>query len=743
MPEHRSGNPDVPPQRLTLQQLGELLGFLPAGISDAELDHVRLRGGDILFEEGDEADSLYVLIAGVAGVRVRHEDGSLSDIDRLAPGAIVGEMALMGAGTRTATVYAINDVELLRIGHTSYQAMITGSSQAEQVLGRGFDARWQRIQLARILKDLLGEIDAMTLQLLQDELDWVHLSNGDVLFSQGDVADGLYVVVNGRLRVAAMLPQGEPQTIGDVCPGETVGEFALIADAPRSATVRAVRESNVVRMTRATFERLARSNPRLMVRLTEIIVTRRQQSLVRRPGPPSFSFVLVPAGPSVDLAVFAGELTEAMTVADSVALLDARRFDAQFGQEGASLADPDDPIDGAVSAWLDELETRTQFIVYVADEGPTSWTRRCVDHADRVLVIADPAADPRPGPTEEMLSRREVPLRTDLVLWHPPETTRPVGTAAWLDGRTVKAHYHVKQGAESHMARLARRLTGQATVLVLSGGGALAYSELGVFRALLELGIPIDYVGGTSMGSIVSGGIAAGYRYEEMCDMARWTAELGVIDKTLPLASLAASKNVTKITQHAFGEFAIEDLWLPWFCVSTNMSSGEAVVHTRGLMWRAVRASTSIPGVFLPLVEEGNVLIDGGVMDNFPVEIMSRLSDAGRIIGVNVVSHKERLRSFDYDASLSGWKLLFNRLNPFAKRMRAPSMIQTLLRATEINGLRESRRQQALADMVIVPDVQGFRFTDYDRWEGLAQRGYEAALEPLRALDGQDVPAKD
>lgn len=728
----------TPNSNLTLQHLIASLSRLTssAASADPDLRLIELRAGDILFEQGDDDDGLYLLLAGSLGVRVRHDEGAETEINRHAPGAIVGEMAAISGQKRTATVYAINDAGLFHLSRAQVDALVAEDPRTERVVEQSFDERWQVLRLSRLLGDLVGDLDPLTLHTLQEEVQWLRLANGDVVFRQGDPVDGMYIVASGRLRIVADSAESQPQLLGEITPGETVGEFAVLTGDPRSATVYAVRDSSVVKIPTATFHTLARTHPDFMTAVTKIIVNRQQRLLGQgRPAAPTaLSIALIGAGDSADIDIFAQQLADALRRFDSTVVVNAAQFDAQSGKPGAAQTARGDALDELVSVQLDELEAAQTVVLYAADAGPTAWTRRCLGRADRVLIVADPTRDdPAPGSAERLLAEFEAPIRTELVLWHPSETVMPSGTRAWLAPRELNAHYHVRRGDRDHMQRLARRLTGRAIAVVFSGGGALGLTEMGVYQAMVELGIPIDYVGGTSMGAIMTGGVAVGFTPDEFEAKARQMAATGVMDITLPLAALTASKNVSTMLEDMFGGVDIEDLWLPYFCISCNYSLAETVVHQRGPLWRAIRASMSVPGVFLPVVEDGNVLVDGGIMDNFPVETMLSLCDAGAVIGVVISPFKERKREYDYDLSLSGWKVLRNRLNPFSKPLRTPSMLRTLLRASEINGMRTSKRQERLVDLLITPNVKGYSFSDYDAWQPLAQSGYDAALEPLRA----------
>jgi predicted acylesterase/phospholipase RssA len=422
--------------------------------------------------------------------------------------------------------------------------------------------------------------------------------------------------------------------------------------------------------------------------------------------------------------------------------LDSQQFDELYGQSGASQIKSDDPANPALVSWMDELEADHEYLVFVADYDMSLWTQRCIGQADRVLIIADPQEDPTPSAVEQMLSQTEVPVRTELVLWHPAETERPQGTSAWLDTHDVHTHHHVRRSDVAHMERLARRLTGRAIALVLSGGAARSFAHLGVHKAIEELDIPIDYVGASSMGAVMGASIVTIESNANIMSLSKKFANPEVIfDRTLPLTSIMASEKVTKFTQDAFGNLLIEDQWIPFFCVASNLTTAEQVVFQRGPIWRAVRSSLAIPGVFTPVMDNGDTIVDGGVMDNFPARLMAGYCESDCIIGVNVSPFKDKKRNYDFDTNISGWRILFSRINPFAKPLRAPSLTGIILRSIEINSVHRAREDESYIDVMIYPDVKQFGITEYDQFEAITRIGYEAALEPLREWKGKGLPA--
>lgn len=188
--------------------------------------------------------------------------------------------------------------------------------------------------------------------------------------------------------------------------------------------------------------------------------------------------------------------------------------------------------------------------------------------------------------------------------------------------------------------------------------------------------------------------------------------------------------------QEVFGEICIEDLWRPYFCVSSNLTRAEAVIHQRGELWEAVRASIAIPGIFTPILHNSDVLVDGGALNNFPVDVMVDLCEGGPVIGSNVSPLFEGRRRYEFGPSISGWRVLWSRVNPFSSAMRVPSLLGSLMRAQEIRSVSGLRRAESLAALVIRPDVSAFGILDFAAYEPIIEIGYEVARRDLSAWPG-------
>lgn len=737
-----SVNPSLPDPQDLLRHFTtkELFGPLSADAQAALADGVTvltLDAGEILCRQGDPGDSMFVLISGRLQVTQRAEDrpGELV-LDELAPGASVGEMALITGRPRVATVTALTDARLACLTMDAFERFSLAAPDAVAHLTEVVVPRMRRSQLARVLVDVFGPLDMQTIHHLQDHLSWIRLSNSDVLCYQDDPGDSMFIVVSGRLSIQVTFPDGSRRTVGEVSPGESVGEFALLTDEPRTATVYAIRESHVVSFPRTLFEEMLTGHPQAMTAITRSIVRRRQRNLSFSSAnqTTALTFAILPTGPDVPSRDFAHQLAQVLGDYGSVLHLNAQGFDEIYGKAGASQTRWDHHTDITIVGWMSEQEARHRFILYEADPTWTAWSRRCVRQADRVLIVGRAGGDPAVSRVENDMTPMPKKGQMELVLVHPKETVRPTGTGAWLANRDVRTHHHVRLGNQEDLARLGRRLRGQALGVVLGGGGARGFVHVGAIRALEEAGIRPDIIGGASMGALIGGLYASDRTDHEIVKLAQRVASpKGLFDYTLPFTSFFKSDKVSRAMQDFYGDLMIEDLWRPFFCVSTNLTKAEPVIHRTGLLWRAIRASIAIPGIFSPMVHEGDVVVDGGIMNNFPIDVMRQDVEGGKVIAVEASPRKDRMRNYDFGPSISGWQVLASRLNPFAKPMRVPSIFLTLMRATEVNSAYRSQFTYNEADLVIAPPVTQFRTLDFGAYAAIIDTGYAAAKEQVIA----------
>jgi len=367
----------------------------------------------------------------------------------------------------------------------------------------------------------------------------------------------------------------------------------------------------------------------------------------------------------------------------------------------------------------------------VADPVEGAWREVALRHADLVLLVADAASDAalRPWEREVFGPGAGATSRRALILSHAGRPERLSGTAAWLEDREPDFHLHVRSGVPGDMERLARIVAGTSVGLVLSGGAARGFAHLGVYRALLEARIPVDWIGGSSIGAILGAEMSLSEEPGLVIDRTRAAFVGGKPfgDVTFPIVSFLRGRRMERLIDEYLGG-TIEDLPIPFFAISSNLDDGSVRVHERGSLPRALRATASLPGIFPPAVVDRKLTVDGGILDNLPVDVM-RDRPVGRVVAVDVTAR--RSYKVDYDVVPSPWTLLAGRMLPFAKRYRVPGTVSMLMMAMSIGTMESSLRAGQRADLLVLPSLGGYGFTDVRPFDRIVEVGYQAARQSL------------
>lgn len=591
-----------------------------------------------------------------------------------------------------------------------------------------------RTQLASHLAALFDAADPATLAEIEADAEWLSLAGGETLFRRGDAGDAAYIVISGRLRVV-----DDGRTLNEVGAGETLGEMALLSGERRSATVYAVRDSLLAKVPADAFHRLVERHPRVLRRIAGFLVERLRQYGTPMPRAKSGvkTIAIVPAGDYGGAADFAQSLGTALGAHGATLRLDPSRIDRTLDRDGIARSGEHDLASLRLVQWLNEQELAHRFVLYETEPHASTWTDRAVRQADQVIFVADAGGNPEPSELERRLADRwrgaRAPTRS-LVLVHPAGTTAPQGASAFLAPRLVDRHYHVRAGSAEDFARLARSLAGAGIGLVLGGGGARGLAHLGVLRALAEAGVPVDWVGGTSIGALIAALVAQRRSPDEALARAR-EYFVALRDPTLPLVSLLAGRRIGAQLERALGGVAIEDLPVPYFCVSTNLSRAAQTLHERGSLVRAVRASISLPGILPPVSLDRDLHVDGGLVNNLPIDVMAAKPEIGAVIAVDVSAEIEMRTAPDLESALSGWRVLWQRINPRAARTGVPGIMTLLARSAIVASIhweRERRIGEAASLYLHIP-VADMRLLAFERLDEIAARGYESTRERIRA----------
>ena len=540
---------------------------------------------------------------------------------------------------------------------------------------------------------------------------WFALTGGEQLFTAGDPADTLYLVRSGRLGVFRHEEGQPPQFLGVVKPGEPVGEMALIAGTPHSASVVALRDSEMLALPREAFFEAIRTRPDVMIELSRLMLHRARERSTGAAEPTVFGFVSVRARP---IRAFVERIATAVQ---------AQGFTCKIIDHSALTS---------VSEWFSRVEDTHDFVLYVAEKDEPSWASLCARQVDRLFIVGEAVTlPPRSVPSRGGYDAHQF---TDLILLRSPSMPRPANTAIWLDALEPGRWFHATEGDVADAARIARVITGTAVGLVLSGGGARAYAHIGAIRALREASVPFDFLGGSSMGAVIAAGPALGWSDEELEARIRkaFVVSDPLSDITFPIIAMTRARKVAGLLREAYGDIDIADMPLPFFAVSANLTTGRIEVHRRGLLRQAMRASISIPGVMPPVVMDGNVLVDGAVIKNFPTDVMRQVN-AGPIVGVDM-SQARGVDPLALENPPSWWKWLLT-----GAWKRGPAIVSILMRSATITTDQEVQRSRQMTDLLITPMPDGVDIRDWKAYAPGVANGYAAAKKALADLDGPVV----
>lgn len=705
-------------------------------IADA-VEVIQLEKDDVLYAQGDPSDGFFLIREGQLSVTSDWK-GEEKLLAEPGPRQTVGEISLMGDRRRTATARAKQTTVVYKLHRDAFAELTEKDSKAMRKVVRRMADRQQRIRFrtvmraSRIFKDL-GE-DVLT--DLESEMKLRTVASGETLCRQGEPADSLFVVISGRLRIWLNRVGGGSLFLNEVGPGDSVGEMGVITASPRAADVRAIRDTTVAEMPKEAMEKLLRKYPEVINRLFVRIVVGhfgKTGALAKAGSNTSNTFALIPVRSGVPVNEVGQWLGDALRSIDSTLVMTSQACDERFGSDGFAQTAVDHPSNAVLIDWLNEQEFANRYIIYVADDEQTNWTRRCVRQADHVLFVADSAGSPEIGQIEGALLEDGglVGVRKSLVLLHPEDTHVPSGTVAWLAARKIGNHYHVRRRNADDFARLTRFLTGRAVALVLGGGGARGFAHVGIIRALNEAGIPIDLVGGASMGALIAAECAMQWETDKMLDE---SLRISVVEKevTIPLVSLFRGRKVSREIFSMCGGAVIEDLWRRYFSVSCNLSRARVMVHDSGSVADAVLTSNTPPGLFPPQVLDGDLLVDGGLLNNVPLDVMERYNEGGKMIAVDVNPKEDLLANDEYEFGLSGTKVLMSKMLPFVEPMNVPNIMDIIARSTAIGGL--AKRMEVMesgANLYLQPPVERFPITGHKQAREIAEVGYDYAKDAI------------
>ncbi len=552
---------------------------------------------------------------------------------------------------------------------------------------------------------LFADVPVHALEEILTEFDWIGLPGGKALVDRGDTGEALYIVLSGGLGLILRDPRGEDYLAAHLMPGQVVGELAVLLGEERTATLVAMRDTEVLKVSHDAFERLIHYHPQVALNLSRVLGRRLQEMISGQRDP-----------------------AHAPSQARTIALVPLGLRLPGFADLASGVIKAMDPGLGVFESPEDESrrggEAAFEQALYVADRPQSAWTQRCLRQADCVVLVA------RAGDEPQSLAAIETHLAGNRFRWVElvildDRTGRQGNTSTpWAERLGARLTYPLNPQSRVDTEYLARQLSGRAVGVVLSGGGARAFAHIGVLRALREAQIPYDLLGGTNLGGLVSACAAMGWSVDEIEQRLRDTVGR---EPPLPaddgaMADVLAGRRFADHLMALFGETRIEAMPRVFFCVSANLSDQRLHVHRKGLVWQALRASAAMPGVLAPAVMDGAMVVDGSIMNALPADVMAGLR-RGPVIGVDVTGGLAAATPHASGAVEFG--IIGDDIHD------GPNATSILMRSHLLASAAEREHARAMTDLLIEPDLSAVAVDDYASFDTAVDAGYRAAKTAL------------
>ena len=613
------------------------------------------------------------------------------------------------------------------------------------------------------------------------------LNEGDLVKRIGQVIHGRLRAVSHSSKKSSM----QAIHVKDYTVGESFWEIECLTNECLAADMHAVRDTEVSLVSLESIGYISSVCPHVPFIISKIVASKallRKRSLsqqikvVEKPFLPTSNIKtisLIPATEEIPIVDFGRLFFKEMQSFDSCKIISSDKVIETLGSDAFNNIGQ-----LKLQRWLQEIEERFRIVIFIGDLHMSQWNSWIIRQSDCILLVADALCTTacRSNAVDKVLEKKST-ARRELVLLHSFTYASHLSDTAsqWLDSRPWLLNQHhiyfptlpvppdmlhkeelasdksilqtvrdsfsrkypnivssdacQKSSPSDDLRRLCRILLGRALGLVLGGGGAKGMAHIGVIRALEECGIKPDLVGGTSMGAYIAACYAQNPTYLALYAPAKLfygrmnSVMRRLMDITFPYVSIFTGHSFNRAIWEIFKDLRIEDLWLNFFCVSTNLTRSRLEVHQKGYLWRFVRATMSLAGYLPPLVENGDMLVDGGYLNNLPADVMQQLG-AQLVIAVDVGAQTDN-SPVDIGDAVSGWSILFKKL--FGIKINAPSMGEIQARPTYVSGDQCNQEVLSLDNVLYLrPPVEKFTTMGFKHSVEIIETGYRYATEQIK-----------
>ncbi len=582
---------------------------------------------------------------------------------------------------------------------------------------------------------LFSSLDKKSLQTLIPKFTIIHLNAEQILFNQGDPSEFVYILATGKLATLIPLKDNQTKMISAIYPGETVGELGALTNELRTFTVTATKDCILYRLSSKDFVELCHLSPNILFETLHPMINRSHSIIQKLTTPESHkNLSIIPANQEIDVRLFIEKFTEQAKKEKNLLVI--------------SEWDPDHQDKNLLQEKIENVQKTknlSQTIIFLIQSPHSLLAELALPITDRLTILADGQFQPLIDIDLQQLIKqlqKENVLTLELILFHPPFLKRPSNTHLWLELMNFNMHYHVNITKIAHFKRLFRFILGNPIGLVLSGGGTRGFAHLGAIKALREDAIPIDFIGGCSVGAIVGATFALNESYKKaharfIRIVKKSTGSTSWKSLTWPIISIFNAKKFTEAQIEAFKEVRIEDLWIPYFCISSNISNCTEDVHRDGILWEKTRASAAIPGFIPPMVINHQIHYDGGLFNNLPVDIMRQFLGAhAKIIAIELNNIPHDAHQYDFPPILNFKQCLLYKLGWSKNKYKFPRFMDTFFKSLLIGSSAKTKINGLAADILVNINLTKFKMLNSNLKQGekMIELGYIETLLKIHQL---------
>ena len=571
-------------------------------------------------------------------------------------------------------------------------------------------------------------VDSKTIEELKKDLSWKTLDEEEILFNQGDNGDSCYIVMSGRVEAIVNYGEDNEKILGELKKGDVIGDMALITGEKRSATIKAAKLSRLIYISKKSFDDVMYNNPKALMEVSKALINRLKYKNTNEKINKNIIVGIVSLldnkGTQEFYDLFSTNLKLFGTVENLTELT-------------SNLNNNEDSLDFEIL--LENMISNNDFLLlHSNDTSDVEWKKNIAKYSDQIIVIGKPNDLKKISENEKKIFNNYSNINLEkiwFILNHDKNVTTPSNTNQIIKLRKGIRTFHIKDNNESDIKRIVRFITKQTIGLTLGGGGAKGFAHFGIYKAMHELNIPIDIIGGTSAGSIVASQIALGHNFEEIINKNQNVNSLKMFKEYgIPYISLIKSNKIVKASKISAEGRNIEDLWIPFFAPATDLTNSKLIIFDKGPLWEAIRSSGALPGIVLPHFINGDIIVDGGLMNNLPVDIM-RKKYGGKIICSSCSLDKSMKTSLD--GIPNQLRLLitkfFNKSKFERKYKYVPTITDIIFKTSVVASTSQINSNIKMSDLFLELPTSKFGLTEFndDAMMKMIEIGYQYSKPQL------------